>query len=153
MMIRDLTEQDVGACTLIANEAFADEIERGMDRFTKEYFMKRSKTKNVKLVVAEEKGSILGFLSVTDANKYVPAQLHLIAIDKIKRGKGIGKQLVQYAIDYIEENNWQKMRLFTRPWNTPMRKVSEHLGFIQEAHLKKEYLWEDIIQYGYFPED
>lgn len=152
MQIRELTESDAEKCRDIANEAFADEIERGMDKFTKEYFIKQSKTKNVKLVVAEEE-EVLGFLRVTDANKYVPAQLHLVAVDKNARGKGIGQQLVQYAIDYVNENNWKKMRLFTRPWNTAMRKISEKKGFIQEAHLKKEYLWEDIIQYGYFPED
>ena len=31
-----------------------------------------------------------------------------------------------------------------------MRKVCTDLGFTQEAHLRKEYLNKDLIQYGYF---
>ncbi len=151
MTIRDLGEGDASDCKAIANNAFSDEIKKGMDSFTAEYFLTRMKSKTQKCVVATEKETVLGFMIVTDTNKYVPAQLHLVAIDKEQRGKGLGKQLVQYAIDYVVNNNWEKMRLFTRPWNTPMRKVCEKLGFEQEAHLKKEYLGEDIIQYGYFP--
>lgn len=151
MNIRDLEERDASDCKAIANTAFSDEIENGMDRFTVEYFLKRVKATNQKCVVVNDKQTILGFMVITDANKFVPAQLHLIAIDEESRGKGIGQQLVQYAVNYVADNNWEKMRLFTRPWNTPMRKVCEKLGFEQEAHLKKEYLGKDIIQYGYFP--
>ncbi len=151
--IRNLNEGDAETCMRIANKAFSDEMDRGMDRFNKGYFMKQSRTSNVKLVVAEEKGMVLGFLRVTDANKFVPAQLHMVAIDSGHRGKGIGQKLVQYAMDYVKENSWEKMRLFTRPWNTGMRRICEKLGFVQEGHLRKEYLGEDIIQYGYFPQE
>jgi RimJ/RimL family protein N-acetyltransferase len=118
--------------------------------FNKEYFLKRIVTKNVKLVVAED-DKILGFMLVTDANVFVPAQLHLVAINKEERGKGIGKQLVQYAIDYAKENEWEKLKLSTKPWNKAMRKICMNLGFAEEALLRKEYLGEDLIQYGYFP--
>ena len=67
-------------------------------------------------------------------------------------GQGIGKQLVQHAIDYTIENGWSKLKLSTRPWNRAMRKVCTGLGFTQEAHLRKEYLDKDLIQYGYFPQ-
>ena len=151
MPIRELVEKDANACSTIANEAFADEIQRGMDSFTDEYFVKRVSMKNLKLVVAEEKGRIEGFMLITDANIHVPAQLHLVAVNKNFRGKGVGKTLVNYAIDYTIENAWKKIKLSTRPWNTPMRKICTSLGFIEEAHLRKEYLGEDLIQYGYFP--
>lgn len=151
MNIRDLEEKDAIDCKAIANTAFSDEIENGMDMFTVEYFLKRVSAKNQKCVVIKDNKTTHGFMIITDANRFVPAQLHLVAIDKESRGKGIGQQLVQYAVDYVTENNWEKMRLFTRPWNTPMRKICEKLGFEQEAHLKKEYLGKDIIQYGYFP--
>jgi ribosomal protein S18 acetylase RimI-like enzyme len=124
--IRNLQEKDTASCVTIANEAFHDEILRGMLAFNKEYFIKRMTTKNVKLVVAEKK-KILGFMLITDANVFVPAQLHLIAVEKEDRGKGIGKQLIQYAIDYTIENNWEKLKLSTRPWNKAMRKICKNL--------------------------
>ena len=106
VFIRNLQEKDTASCVTIANEAFHDEILRGMLAFNTKYFIKRIVTKNVKLVVAEKK-KILGFMLITDANVFVPAQLHLLAVEKEERGKGIGKQLVQYAIDYTIENNWE----------------------------------------------
>jgi RimJ/RimL family protein N-acetyltransferase len=88
---------------------------------------------------------------LTEANVHFPAQLHLVAVKKEKRGKGVGTKLVKHAVEYIETNNWHKLKLSTRPWNKPMRKICTRLGFLEEGLLRKEYLKEDLIQYGYFP--
>jgi len=37
MIIREITESDAPYLTRIANEAFSDEINRGMDAFTGDY--------------------------------------------------------------------------------------------------------------------
>ena len=150
MKIRNFLEQDKETCVVIANEAFEDEIQRGMPVFTEEYFIKRGVMNGVKLVVAYEE-RVIGFMLLTDAKVQVPAQLHLVAMDKQYRGKGIGKKLVQYAVDYTLENGWVKLKLSTRPWNKAMRKICSDLGFNEEVLLRKEYLGEDLIQYGYFP--
>ncbi len=149
-MIRDFHENDATACVDIALEAFKDEIERGMPAFTIDYFVKALSWSTHKLVTAE-KGGVVGFMLISDANNFVPAQLHLVAVDKKQRRQGIGKQLVQYAIDYTEEHGWSKLKLSTRPWNTGMRNLCKGLGFVEEGLLRKEYLHEDLIQYGYFP--
>ena len=101
--IRSLQECDAGRCSEIAIEAFTEEIQLGMPSFSPEYFTSRLLSKRVKMVVAEDE-NIVGFMIVTDANVEVPAQLHLVAVDKDWQGQGIGKQLVQHAIDYIVEN-------------------------------------------------
>ena len=150
MQIRDLANAEAEICVTIANEAFLDEIQRGMPVFTEEYFVKRTTMNGVKLVVAEKK-RVVGFMLVTDANIQVPAQLHLVAVNKHNQGKGIGKKLVQFAVDYTVENGWEKLKLSTRPRNKAMRKICLDLGFEEEALLRKEYLGEDLIQYGYFP--
>lgn len=149
VLIRDYSENDAGACVDIAMEAFHDEIERGMPAFTLDYFVNAASRSSHKLVTADKEG-VVGFMLISDANKFVPAQLHLVAVDKKQRRHGIGKQLVQYAIGYTEEHEWSKLKLSTRPWNTGMRKLCDGLGFIEEALLRKEYLNEDLIQYGYF---
>ena len=151
VLIRDFHENDASVCVDIAMEAFKDEIERGMQVFTSEYFVKRQGWKAHKLVVAED-DDIVGFMMVTDANTFVPAQLHLVAVDREHRRRGIGKQLVQYAIKYTVDQGWMKLKLSTRPWNTGMRKLCESLEFDEEGLLRKEYLNEDLIQYGYFPQ-
>lgn len=148
--IRGFKEKDAETCTKIANEAFQAEIQRGMPSFTSEYFTKQPSRKGVKLVVAERE-QVVGFMLVTHANGLVPAQVHLVAVDVGSRGHGIGKKLVQHAVDYVVENGWSKLKLSTRPWNTGMRKICVALNFIPEAYLRKEYLNEDLIQYGYFP--
>ena len=149
--IRRLEEKDAERCSLLANKGFWDEIERGMQEFTPEYFTSRLDSQRVKMWVAEE-DEVLGFVLITEANVEVPAMLHLITVDETKRKQGIGKQLVQQIMDYVVENKWSKLKLSTRPWNNAMRKVCTDLGFIQEAYLTKEYLNKDLIQYGYFPE-
>jgi GNAT superfamily N-acetyltransferase len=149
--LRSMIETDSVKCSEIAAEAFADEIEMGMPVFSSEYFASRIPSERVKIIVADADG-VVGFMVVTDATVEAPAVLHLVAVDKSKRGQGIGKQLVKHAVDYTVENRWSKLKLHTRPWNHAMRKVCTDLGFTQEAHLTKEYLNHDLIQYGYFPQ-
>ena len=149
--LRPMEEADSAKCSEIAAEAFADEIELGMPAFSAEYFFSRIPMERVKIIVADAEG-VVGFMVLTDANVEVPAILHLVAVDESCRGQGIGKQLVRFAVDYTVENRWSKLKLHTRPWNNAMRKVCTDLGFIQEAYLTKEYLDNDLIQYGYFPE-
>ena len=149
--LRGLVEADSVRCSEIAAEAFSDEIKLGMSSFSAEYFSSRIPSERVRMTVAVDDG-VVGFMVYTDANVEVPAILHLVAVDKSKRGQGIGKRLVKHAVDYTVENGWSKLKLSTRPWNQAMRKVCSDMGFIQEAYLTKEYLNNDLIQYGYFPE-
>jgi len=149
--LRSMEEVDSVRCSEIAVEAFSGEIRLGMPAFSSEYFSSRIPSDRVRMTVAVDDG-VVGFMVYTGANIEVPAVLHLVAVDKSRRGQGIGKQLVRYAVDYTVEKGWSKLKLSTRPWNHAMRKVCSDLGFIQEAYLSKEYLGNDLIQYGCFPE-
>ncbi len=150
--IRGLEARDIDRCVKLANDGFKDEIKFGMQEFAHKYFDSRLSIERVKMWVVEDE-TVFGFMLLTDANIEVPAILHLIAIDRSKRRQGIGKQLIQHAMDYVSENEWSKLKLSTRPENTGMRKICTDLGFIQEAYLTKEYLNRDLIQYGFFPEE
>jgi RimJ/RimL family protein N-acetyltransferase len=152
LKIRSFQEKDAKECANIANEAFSEEISIGMSRFTADYFVKRASQTGVKLTVVED-GGIIGFMLMTDANVDFPAQLHLVAVKNQKRGKGVGTKLVKHAIEYTETNNWNKLKLSTRPWNKPMRKICTRLRFLEEGLLRKEYLKEDLIHYAYFPSE
>ena len=148
--LRSMEEADSVRCSEIAAEAFSDEIKLGMPSFSAEYFASRIRSERVRMTVAVDDG-VVGFMVYTIANVEQPAILHLVAVDESKRGQGVGRQLVKYGVDFTAENGWSKLKLSTRPWNHAMRKVCSDLGFIQEAYLTKEYLGNDLIQYGYFP--
>lgn len=50
---------------------------------------------------------------LTDVDKAYPAELALFAVDDSCRGKGVGKQLFQSAIEYIKGQNLDEFYLFT----------------------------------------
>jgi predicted GNAT family acetyltransferase len=151
VILRSMEAADSVRCSEIAAEAFSGEIKLGMPAFSSEYFASRIPSERVRMTVADD-GGVVGFMVYTIANVEQPAVIHLVAVDKPNRGQGIGRQLVKHTIDYTAENGWSKLKLSTRPWNHAMRRVCSDLGFIQEAYLSKEYLDNDLIQYGYFPE-
>jgi len=151
-VIRVFRPGDAPRLAEIAGEAFADEAQRGMPALTEEYFTRRGDRPGVRLVVAEKRGDAVGFMLLPDATVEAPAQVHLVAVDVRRRNRGIGKMLVGYAVDLLESCGWVKLKLSTRPWNTVMRRACDALGFTEEAYLRREYLGEDLVQYGYFPE-
>ena len=152
-MIREFREKDAGTLANISQEAFSDEIVKGMSRLKPENFIEYSKRPEVKIFVAESsRGSVVGFLSLTEGSTEAPAQIHMVAVQKDERGEGIGKALVRRALEHARTVGRKKVKLFTRPWNLPMRKVCVELGFIPEACLRREFLNEDVILYSAFLE-
>ncbi len=152
LKIRSYEDCDAESIADISNTAFADEIERGMNRFTVEWSQTWRQRKRTRMLVAEDDSTLVGYLILTESNIEVPAQIHLMAVKEGFRGRGIGKQLVKAAVEYSVELGTGKVRLYTRPWNIGMIKMCVELGFIPEAYLRKEYLGEDLIQYSLFLE-
>lgn len=95
-------------------------------------------------------GEVVGFLTLTEGNAERPAQIHLIAVRKNFRGKGIGKELIKNAMEHVKVVGRNKLKIFMRPWNVVMSKVCKDLGFVQEAYLRREYLDADLILYSAF---
>ena len=148
--IRSFSMADATSLVQISNEAFSDEIGRGMQPFTSERFIDFSKKPHVKVFVAEVKEEVVGFLVLAKGDIEAPAQIHLMAVRKNSRGKGIGKKLVKNAIEHVETIGRRKVKLFTRPWNVAMSKICIDLGFVPEAYLRREFLDADIILYSAF---
>jgi len=149
--IRSYRESDSIKLVSIANEAFGDEIVRGMSPFTQDTFSKWVQRRGCAVTVAERDGSVVGFMILTEGNIEAPAQIQVIGVEKSQRGRGIGKELVKSAITYVGSIKQVKLKLFTRPWNIGMSKVCLELGFVPEAYLKKDYLGEDLVLYSFFP--
>ena len=150
LKIRDFSVDDTESLTEISNEAFGDEITRGMSPFSPKRFLDLSEKTGVRVFVAEDNGNILGFLALAEGDIEIPAQIHLVAVTKEFRGKGIGKELVKKGVKHIEAIGKRKVKLFVRPSNAPMQKVCIALGFVPEAYLRREYLERDLILYSFF---
>jgi RimJ/RimL family protein N-acetyltransferase len=149
--IREYSEKDSPAIVQILAEAFSDEIARGMLPLTARQVDEFSKRPSVKVLVCEsEEKAVIGFLTMAEGSVEYPAQIHLIGVKSSLRGKGIGKKLVQEGIKHAEAVGRKKVKLFTRPWNIPMRKICTDLGFVPEAYLRKDYLNEDLVLYSLF---
>lgn len=66
--------------------------------------------------------------SVTlEPNKYLVC--HALAIAAPLQGRGLGKQIVQYMIDYAKQHGYKAIRLDVVPDNYPARKLYESFGF------------------------
>ena len=150
--IKEFRGKDAVILAQIFSEAFADEIARGMPTLPPERFIDLSKRSEVKIFVAENRQGAVGFLTLTEGNVEMPAQIHLVAVRKDLRRKGIGKELVKRAIEHAKAVGRKKIKLFARPWNVAISKVCIDLGFVPEAYLRREYLDTDLILYSFFLE-
>jgi len=151
--IRAFQEKDAFMLAEVFYEAFGDEVSRGMQQITAEQFVEFSKRPGVKIFVSEnEEFKVVAFLTMTEGNIESPAQIHLVAVRQDFQGKGIAKELVRKALEHAKTVGRKKVKLFTRPWNTAMRKVCVELGFVPEAYLRKDFLNEDLVLYSAFLE-
>lgn len=150
--IRDFRKKDASTLVQIFSEAFSDEVSRGMQQIAAKQFVELSKKPSVKIFVTESKESrAAAFLTMTEGRMELPARIYLIAVQDF-RGRGIAKKLVQKALEHPKTAGRKKVKLFTRPWNTAMRKVCADLDFVPEAYIRKDFMNEDLVLYSTFLE-
>lgn len=64
--------------------------------------------------------------------------IHIIAVDSASRGKGYGKQLLNYFEDEIVPN-YRKIMLLVGNWNSRAEKLYEKLGFVRLCEIDGFY--------------
>jgi RimJ/RimL family protein N-acetyltransferase len=149
--LREFDEKDASRLVAMFDEAFRDEISRGTPQLTAHQFIDLSKKAGVKIFVCEsDESEVVGFLSMTEGSIEHPAQVHLVAVESSFQRRGIGKKLLQKALEHAKAVGRRKVTLFTRPWNIAMRKLCAELGFVPEGYLRRDYLDEDLILYSAF---
>ncbi len=70
---------------------------------------------------------IKGFVSLTAKKHQV--EIGLIAVDKNSRGQGIGRDLINYAINYAALNGYMTIKVATQEDNKPAVALYRKLGF------------------------
>ena len=98
---------------------------------TKEYLETIINSNNTKIFVAEENNAILGTLTLV-FNK-IPtgekAWIEDVVVDEAARGKGVGKALTAYAVDYAMSKGVNKIDLTSSPDRIAANKLYQKLGF------------------------
>ena len=67
--------------------------------------------------------------------------IHALAVATELQGRGIGKQIVRFCIDFARKHGYKAIRLDVVPTNHPARKLYEQCGFV--------YLGDVDLQRGY----
>lgn len=67
------------------------------------------------------------------------------------RGRGVGRALLQAAIDWAQDAGAHKVELQMWPHNDTARRLYEGMGFVQEGYLRRHYprkngeLWDAVV--------
>jgi RimJ/RimL family protein N-acetyltransferase len=91
--------------------------------------------------VAEDNGALVGRLSVArdphSASRHV-ADLGLMVAAGYRR-RGIGRALLEQAVDWARDAGVRKLELHVFPWNEPALRLYERFGFEREGLRKEHY--------------
>ena len=91
--------------------------------------------------VAEENGTIVGRLSIArdpHPGSYHVADLGLMVVASHRR-RGIGRALLQRAVEWAAVSRVRKLELHVFPHNTPAIALYESFGFVREGYRRDHY--------------
>lgn len=91
--------------------------------------------------VAESGGEIVGRLSL--ARESHPASLHVadlgLMVEAGRRRQGIGRALLEQAVEWAREVGVAKLELHVFPYNEPAIRLYERFGFEREGVRRRHY--------------
>lgn len=88
---------------------------------------------NTLLFIAEENKTILGTLTLV-FNKIPTGNkvwIEDVVVDKTARGKGVGRALILFAIEYVKKQNIKSINLTSSPERVVANKLYQKLGFVK----------------------
>ena len=81
--------------------------------------------------VAEAEGQPVGYISCHLSG--TDGSIGLIAVDANARGRGVGRQLVQTALDYFRDQEMRRALVVTQARNLASQRLYQTCGFITES--------------------
>jgi RimJ/RimL family protein N-acetyltransferase len=118
----------------------ADESWRGIPE-ERRYLKAIKRHPHAAVFVAEDAGRIVGRLSV--ARDPHPASSHVadlgLMVAAAYRRRGIGRALLQRAVEWAADSRVRKLELHVFPHNQPAIALYESFGFVQEGFRRGHY--------------
>jgi ribosomal protein S18 acetylase RimI-like enzyme len=143
IFIRRARRDDVGAIVgMLADDALGRARERIEDPLPTSYFDAFDRVDcdpNLALVVAEEQGRVVGCLQLCilpglSSQGASRALIEDVRVASDRRSRGIGEQLVQWAIGEARARSCKLIELLTHHTRTDAQRFYERLGF-QRSHV------------------
>lgn len=139
--IRKITLKDLDRVFELLNDLYENKLK--FDKFQEIYRLKLI-DKNSYYIVAIEDNKIVGILTSELQVKLHRAKkqsfIEDLIVDKNYRCKGIGKALLQNAVDYAKNNDCEVIELTSYINNEKAHKFYEKNGFIKHSYKFKQYL-------------
>ena len=85
------------------------------------------------IFVAEDEGEILGYITTTVDRRIGKGRIPNIAIVPEARGKGLGRQLIQHALDYLRREGMAYAMIETMEGNEVGKHLYPACGFTEVA--------------------
>lgn len=144
MIIREAIEADLDSIKDIYNQGIEDRIatletETKDQAYMEEWFAKHNG--RYKLIVAEQDGEIVGWSSLNQYNSrkaYKGIADLSVYISRDHRGKGIGGLLLQSIEEHAKNNDFNKIVLFTFPFNQIGQGLYRKQGFREVGVFKNQ---------------
>ena len=147
-VVRDAVPADAPALVALAQEVgaepegwlIADDSWRGIGD-ERRYLKAIRRHPHAAVFVAEENGTIVGRLSIArdpHPGSYHVADLGLMVVASHRR-RGIGRALLQRAVEWAAVSRVRKLELHVFPHNTPAIALYESFGFVREGFRREHY--------------
>lgn len=96
------------------------------------------------VLVAEQDGVVLGYVRLEQPGP-LPSHAHVLvvnglAVEPARQGQGIGRRLLEAALEEARRRGARKVSLRVLAPNTRARRLYESCGFVQEGVLREEFL-------------
>lgn len=96
------------------------------------------------VLVAEHDGALRGYVRVSRAGS-LPSQAHVrvingLVVDPERQGSGVGRRLIEAAVEEAERRGARKVTLRVLATNTRARALYESCGFVVEGTLRGEFV-------------
>jgi DNA-binding MarR family transcriptional regulator/GNAT superfamily N-acetyltransferase len=107
-------------------------------------FIKNFKPARERCWIAERDGEILGSAFVVEKSRTI-AKLRLVYVEPHVRGHGLGRRLVEAAMDFARAAGYRRMTLWTNDVLLPARRLYDALGFKQTASEPYHGFGKDLV--------
>lgn len=93
---------------------------------------------NVRLVIEDEHGEVIGDLSTHDCNPRVGAFFYGVSIRPDQRGRGYASEAITLLLRFFfEERRYQKATVMVYSFNEASARLHERLGFQLEGRIRR----------------